>query len=101
LGDPALKRLIKAEDYAKCYRIEGEEPPQLHTLSDIKKIIKRRLDQEPRLKLVEIVLYTDSPARQVPRVDDLRRWLDDLRASRKADKLKVEFREPDEKAPAR
>jgi hypothetical protein len=103
LGDPALKRMRSSAviDSTRCYRIDGEEPPRLRTIRELQATLTERLQQQPALKLVQIVLYTDSPARRVQRVDELKQWLDHVRASPVGNQLKVEFREPDEPAPTR
>jgi len=85
LGDETLRKLKPdgKADLALCYRIDGEEPPILRTLPQLRATIDRRLTQKPPLKEVEIALYADSPDRQVKRVLDLENWLDGKRRKAK------------------
>lgn len=85
LGDDPLRQLAKGgkTDLSHCYRIDGEAPPKLYTLAELRKTINRRMNQKPPLKRIEILLYRDSPGRRVKRVADLEEYLDDLAAARK------------------
>jgi hypothetical protein len=85
LGDEPLRKLNPEGrlDSSHCYRIDGEQPPKLHTLQEIKQLVKHRLTQKPALKHIEVVLYKDSPGRKVRRAADLEGWLDDLVAAQK------------------
>jgi hypothetical protein len=99
LGDPTLQQLVNSGrqpslDAQRCYRLAGDEPAKLLTLDEVKDLIKKRLKQEPPLRRLELVLYKDSPQKQVPRVADLKKWAD-------SEKLLVDFKEPGEVAPVR
>ena len=47
---------------------------------------------------MKLILYKDSPQKQVPRVAELKKWAD---SRSDEDKLRVDFKEPGEVAPVR
>src|SRR5262245_16966950 len=69
------------------YRVVGEK--ELLTLPEAQKRIKDRGDA---LRLVEIVLYGDSPNRELSWVTDLEKWARDLR-TKGGKEMKVDVRE--------
>jgi hypothetical protein len=103
LGDAPLQHMVNAGrllslDPQRCYRVAGDNPANLLTLDDVKDLIKKRLAQNPPLKRLELILYKDSPQKQVPRVAELKKWAD---SRSDEDKLRVDFKEPGEVAPVR
>ncbi len=102
LGDPALTRIAGGNfDPARCYRVAGADGGKLLTLAEVKDAVKQRQQQSPPLRRLVLVLYTDSPEKQVGRVEALKSWADDLVVRGTKDKLRVDFSEPDEPAPTR
>ena len=100
LGDPALMRIAGTNFHpARCYRVAGAGGGKLLTLAEVKEAIMQR--QSPPLRRLVLVLYTDSPEKQVGRVEVLKSWADDLVVRGTKDKLRVDFSEPDEAAPSR
>jgi hypothetical protein len=84
LGDPALKKIAGAKfDPRQCYRIPGRK--ELYTLKQVEGVIRERLKEEPPLRRIEIVVYSDSPGgvgpAQLPDVADLDRRARDLTAN--------------------
>jgi hypothetical protein len=78
LGDPALKRLTKSEDFDSSKRYRLPTGPELLTLDEVKKQVLARREADPPLRLLEIVLYNDSPDRKRPQVELLETWARDL-----------------------
>jgi hypothetical protein len=78
LGDPALRRMQGDRfDASRCYRVEADGSPRLLTLSEAKEMIRLRHQGSPPLRKVVLTLYNDSPANDVPRVSDLKRWTEE------------------------
>jgi hypothetical protein len=100
LGRAALEKLARggAADAARCYRVEADGGPRLLTLPEVKDYVRGRLKEKPPLRRVTIVLYNDSPARDVPLVSELRDWARDLVTDTR-EKMKVDFVAPDANAP--
>lgn len=78
LGDAALKRITNRTeiDGTKRYRVAGKR--ELLTLAEVKELVKQRRGEVPALKRLEVVLYKDSPADEVPFVTLLVGWARDL-----------------------
>jgi hypothetical protein len=78
LGDAALKKIARRDDFdgAKRYRAAGKR--DLLTLEGVKALVKKRRSDGPTLGKLEIVLYADSPARDRPLVAELESWAKDL-----------------------
>lgn len=55
-----------------AYRIEGES--QSRTLADLKQVLRRRMDAKPALQSLDILIYTNSLARNTSPVFDLETW---------------------------
>lgn len=93
LGRAALSESdLRAE---RWYRIETGEGWRLRTFAEIKEAIKDRQHDNPPLRRIEIVLYKDSPDKQLPVVSQLRTWAGDLNDG----KMKVDISQPDADAP--
>lgn len=88
--------LSESDSQAKrWYRIEMIEGLQLQTFAEIKQAIKNRQQENPPLLRIEIVLYKDSPDKQLPVVSDLQTWARELNDG----KMKVDISQPDADAP--
>jgi hypothetical protein len=93
LGDAALRRVAAGNpvDPNRRYRVEGREG--LLTLPEAEQLIRqRRMNAD--LRRLDVILYNDSPARDVPYVRELVKWAEDL-------PLSVDITERDEDAPTR
>jgi hypothetical protein len=106
LGDAPLQKLvdagrIKSLEPERSYRLADDDPTKLLTLQDVEHLIKERLKRDPPLRRLELVLYKDSPQKQVPRVAELKKWADLLTGPGPDDKVIVDFKEPGEVAPVR
>lgn len=55
-----------------AYRIEGES--QSRTLADLKQVLRRRMDAKPALQSLDVLIYTNSLARNTSPVFDLETW---------------------------
>jgi hypothetical protein len=93
LGDPTLSRLAKGKEFdaAKRYRVQGTK--ELLTLKEVRQLILKRRTAEPPLRLLEIVLDDESPARNRPYVADLEQWAKELPEGEQ--KLRVKVGEED------
>jgi hypothetical protein len=99
LGDAPLRKLASRKDSnpQRRYRIDRQQKAELLTLRELKDLIHRR-HVDGSLRQVTIVLYNDSPARDVRVVSELRDWAaEDFAQGR--DKLQLEYREFDADAP--
>lgn len=78
LGDDPLRKIAKTAslDTAKRYRLVDDR--ELRTFEEVQKFLRQRRTQQPPLKVVQIVLYQDSPSPNRDSVLDLERWLKDL-----------------------
>jgi hypothetical protein len=77
LGDRTLSEAKGKEfDPDKRYRVQGTK--ELLTLKEVRQMIVKRRGAEPPLRLLEIVLDDDSPARNRPQVADLEQWAKEL-----------------------
>lgn len=93
LGRAALSESdVRAE---RWYRIETGQGWRLRTFAEIKEAIKDRQQEQPPLSRIEIVLYKDSPDKQLPVVSQLRTWAGDLNDG----KMMVDISQPDADAP--
>jgi hypothetical protein len=93
LGRAALSESdIRAE---RWYRIETDQGWRLLTFAEIKEAIKNRQQENSPLRRIEMVLYRDSPDKQLPVVSQLRTWASDLNDG----KMKVDISQPDADAP--
>ena len=92
LGKDTLKKMDA--DAVRCYRIE-RSGPRLLTFEEVKEEIKKRQQQQPPLRRIEIVLYKDSPDERVPLVSELKAWARELDDR----KMKVDISQPDADAP--
>jgi hypothetical protein len=99
LGDAALKRVAdgKPVDPDRRYRVEGKEG--LLTLPEVEQLIERRATSAGSRRL-DVVLYNDSPAPNVPYVSRLIEWARNLPIeNNEAMKVDVVLRDKD--APVR
>ena len=77
LGNETLKQIGgNNANLERCYRIETATGPRLLTLKEVEDTIKQRAAEIQPLKNLTLVLYNDSPAKNVPRVSDLADWAD-------------------------
>lgn len=83
---------IQAE---RWYRIDTDEGSRLLTFAEVKEAIKTRQQQQPPLRRLELVLYNNSPAKDVAVVSQLRTWASELNGG----KMKVDILQPDADAP--
>lgn len=98
LGGESLRSL--SADSSRPYRLRQGETPRLLTLDEVKAAIKERQRQQPPLSRLEIVLYKDSPDKDVPLVKRLLDWGRELDV--KGDgKMKVDISQPDADAPVK
>jgi hypothetical protein len=96
LGGEALQKLGK--DSSHPYRVREGDAQSLWSLDEVKQAIKKRQEQDPPLSRLEVVLYKDSPDKDVPLVKRLVDWGRDLDI--KGDgKMKVDLTQPDSDAP--
>lgn len=95
LGRDVLKKTDK--DISHCYRVDTGEGPRLLTFEEIKEAVKKRQQEQPPLRRIEIVLYKDSPDERVPLVSRLRAWVGELNGG----KIKVDISQPDADAPVK
>ncbi|HTU20585.1 MAG TPA: hypothetical protein VMG10_21165 [Gemmataceae bacterium] len=93
LGNAALSE--SDIQVGRRYRIDTDREWQLLTFAEIKDAIKKRQQEQPPLRRVEMVLYRDSPDKQLPVVSQLRTWASDLNGG----KMKVDISQPDADAP--
>jgi hypothetical protein len=102
LSDSALQAIAgdKPFDLERCYRVEGKGGAQLLTLPQLKEFIKKRRQENPSLRRLEIVLYKDSPAPDNPYVSDLENWAHELPVNEK-ETMKVDVSKRDQKSPTR
>jgi hypothetical protein len=82
-------------DASRYYRIDTGEGPRLLTFAEVKEVVKKRQEEQPPLRRIEIVLYKDSPDERVPLVSQLKAWAGDLDGG----KMKVDVSQPDADAP--
>jgi hypothetical protein len=99
LGDPALKRVAAGNpvDPNRRYRVEGKEG--LMTLSEVEQLIEQRRTSAG-LRRLDIILYNDSPARNVLYVARLEEWARNLPVGEN-ETIKVDVVLRDEDAPTR
>jgi hypothetical protein len=96
LGGETLQKLGAKSPHP--YRVREGETQSLLTLDEVKRAIKKRQEQDPPLSRLEVVLYKDSPDKDVPLVKRLVDWGRDLDV--KGDgKMKVDITQPDSDAP--
>jgi hypothetical protein len=75
LGSRALKILKEpAGGSYHGYRIQGDEEKKLYDLASIEGVLRERRQKTPKLRVV-LVIYKDSPDRDLPVVADLVEWL--------------------------
>jgi hypothetical protein len=100
LGKNTLAKMARGRspDRDRCYRVENGEGTRLLTLAEVKDLVRQRRKQTPPLRRLEIVLYNDSPARDVPYVAQLSQWAHE-QAGADGEKIKVDFSAPDANAP--
>jgi hypothetical protein len=96
LGDPALKRLAGGGrfDADRRYRVEVNGSVRLLSFERVQDLVRNRMAQKPPLKRIDLVLYGDSPAHDLPVVKDLENWAKDR-------KVQVDSERLDQEAPAR
>ena len=70
LPDSALTDYDKGEQ--RYYKVEGEDAPHPHTLVEMRDLIRKRIDDKPPLRRLDIVTRPNSPARDAGRVSRLR-----------------------------
>jgi hypothetical protein len=106
LGDAPLHqmadaKLIPSFDPERSYRLDEDDPANLKTLKQVEDIVRQRLQQQtPPLQRIELVLFKDSPQKQVARVSELKKWIDE-HLPENGTKVVVDFKEPGENAPVR
>jgi hypothetical protein len=77
LGEKTLKMIDEKHwKSERGYRLETPSGSRLRTLQEVEEYIKQRAAEKPPLKSLTIVLYDDSPAKNVKRVSDLEEWAD-------------------------
>jgi len=98
LGPEPLRKLAGTGkvDPTRLYRLAGQKG-NLLTLQELQALLRKRRDGKPPLRRLEIVLYLDSPAREVSHVAALARWARDLGDER--DRFRVDFTDQDGYAP--
>jgi hypothetical protein len=86
LTDDAARKAAGSDAVAdgRFYHLEGKEAKDLHTLTEMKGIIKQRLSEKPKLQRLDVVTRADSPDEKTGRVAALRKWAEEI-------DLKVEF----------
>lgn len=110
LSNDTLRGILKERyDPQRCYRIrppdsdratEGVRLPdetRLLTLREVKKLIDP--EGEPAWRMVNLVLYEDSPDRRVDRVQDLKSWAESLRVKNPSGNVNVKIDDRLGKAP--
>jgi hypothetical protein len=102
LGDPALARMVgKQFDGSRCYRVETDGQVRMLTLAEIKDMLRKRQEVDPPLRKVVLTLYNDSPDKDVLRVSELRRWVEDELPPRASEKVVVDVESLGQDAPAK
>lgn len=92
LGSRALKILKQPTGGPyHGYRIEGDEEKKLYDLAGIEAVLRERHQKDLSLK-VDLIIYLDSPDRDLPVVTRLRDWL-------MKEDITWELREPPEHSP--
>jgi hypothetical protein len=84
LPDSALSAYDKGE--GRYYKVEGEDAQHPHTLKEMTDFIRKRLDDKPPLRRLDIVTRPDSPDKSAARVSRLREVIGQL-----APDLNVEY----------
>jgi hypothetical protein len=90
--DPLQKQDV---DASRFYRIDSGDGPRLLTFEEIKEVVKKRQGEQPPLRRIEIVLYNDSPDKDVRLVRQLKAWAGELDSG----KMKVDVSQPGANAP--
>jgi hypothetical protein len=72
LGANALKNADK--DASHCYRLDKQEGAHYLSFAEVKDEILHRQQQQPPLRLIQIVLYKDSPDDNRPVVSQVKNW---------------------------
>lgn len=100
LGKDTLVKMARGRSFDpdRCYRVESSGGARLLTLAEVKDLVRQRRKQTPPLRRLEIVLYNDSPARDVPYAAQLKQWADE-QAGADGEKIKVNLSELDANAP--
>lgn len=109
LGDAALAKIAKSDTYDKDqrYRIETGKGSELLKLrrgegdkdDGLEERIEKRMKQEPPLRVLEVIVYKDSPsASKNSYVTDLLDWAREVRTEGQ-ERLKVDIVKRDRKAP--
>jgi hypothetical protein len=102
LGDPALRRMEGEHfDGGRCYRVDANGEIRLLTLFELKDLIRSRQQSAQPLRRVVLTLYNDSPANDVPRVSDLKRWVEEELPPRSDGPVVVDVEQRGQNAPAR
>jgi hypothetical protein len=73
----------------------------LLTLVEAKEMIRLRQQGSPPLRKVVFTLYNDSPANDVPRVSDLKRWIEEEPPPRGNEPVVVDIEQRGQNAPTR
>ena len=74
LGEKALKALKQPTRPYRGYRFQGDEEKKLYDLDGLKAVLRERRQKDPSLRVV-LVIYKDSPDRELPVVAELAEWL--------------------------
>jgi hypothetical protein len=102
LGDPALKRMQGSRfDGTRCYRIDITGETRLLTLPEVEDLIRARQQGSLPLRKVVLTLYNDSPANDVPRVSELKRWIEEEVPPRPEGPIVVDVEQRGQNAPAK
>lgn len=72
LGADALKNAGKEASH--CYRLDQQEGEHYLSFAEVKDEIRHRQQQQPPLRLIQIVLYKDSPDENRPVVSQVKEW---------------------------
>jgi hypothetical protein len=80
---------------SRYYRIDTGDGSRLLTFAEVKEVIKKRRQEQPPLRRIEIVLYNDSPSEQGPLVSQFKAWAGEL----DGEKVRLDVSKPDADAP--
>jgi hypothetical protein len=93
LGKDPLQK--QDADASRFYRIDSGDGPRLLTFEEVKEVVKKRQGEQPPLRRIEIVLYNDSPDKDVRIVRQLKAWAGELDSGN----MKVDVSQPGANAP--
>jgi len=100
LGTETVNKIdSKITDPGRCYRVHTPDGPRLLTLKEVQDYLKQRVTEKPPLKNLTIVLYKDSPSRDVTKVRELVNAASVLSVAGSDMRLSVGYLEPAKPAP--